>query len=59
MNTTAEAPAIQSTTSENLRHRHWLNQSLLSIGTLAPFLREAGKKQRRWQDAFWKKARTS
>jgi len=34
---------------------HWLNRQLLSVGTLAPFLREAGEKQKRWQDAFWKK----
>jgi beta-hydroxylase len=34
---------------------HWLNRRLLSVGALAPFLREAGEKQKRWQDAFWKK----
>ena len=34
---------------------HWLNLRLLHLGTLAPFLREAGEKQKRWQDAFWKK----
>jgi beta-hydroxylase len=34
---------------------HWLNQRLLNFGALAPFLREAGEKQKRWQDAFWKK----
>lgn len=34
---------------------HWMNERLLNFGTLAPFLREAGEKQRRWQDAFWKK----
>lgn len=34
---------------------HWLNQRLLHFGALAPFLREAGEKQKRWQDAFWKK----
>jgi hypothetical protein len=28
---------------------------LLNFGALAPFLREAGEKQKRWQDAFWKK----
>ena len=27
----------------------------LNFGALAPFLREAGEKQKRWQDAFWKK----
>ena len=34
---------------------HWLNRRLVSLGALAPFLREAGEKQKRWQDAFWKK----
>jgi len=34
---------------------HWLNRRLLNFGALAPFLREAGEKQKRWQDAFWKK----
>lgn len=34
---------------------HWLNRRLLQLGALAPFLREAGEKQKRWQDAFWKK----
>lgn len=34
---------------------HWLNLRLLHFGALAPFLREAGEKQKRWQDAFWKK----
>ena len=34
---------------------HWLNQRLLNFGALAPFLREAGEKNKRWQDAFWKK----
>ena len=34
---------------------HWLNERLLNLGALAPFLREAGEKQKRWQDAFWKK----
>ena len=33
---------------------HWLNERLLHFGALAPFLREAGEKQKRWQDAFWK-----
>ena len=33
----------------------WMNQRLVSFGALAPFLREAGEKQKRWQDAFWKK----
>jgi beta-hydroxylase len=34
---------------------HWLNLRLLHFGALAPFLREAGAKQKRWQDAFWNK----
>jgi beta-hydroxylase len=34
---------------------HWLNLQLLHFGALAPFLREAGAKQKRWQDGFWKK----
>ena len=34
---------------------HWLNGRLLSIGALAPFLREAGKKQTAWQKKFYKK----
>ena len=34
---------------------HWLNELLLHFGALAPFLREAGEKQKHWQDAFWKK----
>lgn len=34
---------------------HWLNERLLHLGALAPFLREAGEKQKRWQDAFWRK----
>jgi len=33
---------------------HWLNLRLLRFGALAPFLREAGEKQKRWQDAFYK-----
>lgn len=33
----------------------WLNRHLLNFGALAPFLREAGEKQKRWQDSFWKK----
>jgi hypothetical protein len=32
-----------------------MNQRLLNFGALAPFLREAGEKNKRWQDAFWKK----
>ncbi len=34
---------------------HWLNERFISLGALAPFLREAGEKQKRWQDGFWKK----
>jgi beta-hydroxylase len=34
---------------------HWLNEQIFSFSALAPFLREAGKKQKRWQDTFWKK----
>ena len=34
---------------------HWLNERFLSIGTFAPFLREAGKKQAAWQKRFYKK----
>ena len=33
---------------------HWLNERLVNFGALASFLREAGEKQKRWQDAFWK-----
>ena len=34
---------------------HWLNERFINLGALAPFLREAGEKQKRWQDAFWRK----
>jgi len=34
---------------------HWFNERLLSIGALAPFLREAGKKQTAWQQKFYKR----
>jgi len=34
---------------------HWFNERLLNIGALAPFLREAGKKQTAWQNKFYKK----
>jgi beta-hydroxylase len=34
---------------------HWLNERFINLGALAPFLREAGEKQKRWQDAFWGK----
>jgi aspartyl/asparaginyl beta-hydroxylase (cupin superfamily) len=33
----------------------WFNQRLLSIGSLAPFLREAGQKQKAWEKKFYKK----
>ena len=31
----------------------WINERMLRWGALAPFLREAGEKQKRWQDLFW------
>lgn len=34
---------------------HWLNNLILSIGTLAPFMREAGNKQKKWEKKFYKK----
>ncbi len=34
---------------------HALNEMLLNVGTLAPFLREAGGKQKQWEKAFYKK----
>ena len=34
---------------------HWVNERFLNIGALAPFLREAGKKQSAWQKKFYKK----
>ena len=34
---------------------HWLNERFLNIGALAPFLREAGKKQSAWQKKFYQK----
>ena len=33
----------------------WLNERLLNASTLAPFLREAGRKQTAWQNKFYKK----
>jgi beta-hydroxylase len=33
---------------------HWLNRRFLSIGALAPFLREANDKQMQWQKKFYK-----
>jgi beta-hydroxylase len=38
---------------------HWLNGRLLSIGALAPFLREAGKKQTAWQKNFYGNRQTN
>ena len=32
---------------------HWLNQRLLNFGALAPFLREAGAKQKTWEKKFY------
>lgn len=34
---------------------HWLNNALLNIGALAPFLREAGEKQKKWEKKFYGK----
>lgn len=31
---------------------HWLNRRLLAMGSLAPFLREAGQKQKKWERLF-------
>ena len=33
---------------------HQMNEALLNIGTLAPFLREAGEKQKKWEKSFYK-----
>jgi ornithine lipid ester-linked acyl 2-hydroxylase len=33
---------------------HQMNETLLNIGTLAPFLREAGAKQKTWEKKFYK-----
>ena len=33
---------------------HQLNEAILSIGALAPFLREAGAKQKSWEKKFYK-----
>ncbi|MBU3694545.1 MAG: aspartyl/asparaginyl beta-hydroxylase domain-containing protein [Rhodocyclaceae bacterium] len=32
----------------------WLNRRFLAMGTFAPFLREANRRQKQWQLAFWK-----
>lgn len=34
----------------------FFNERVLKWGALAPFLREAGEKQKKWQDLLWKKA---
>ena len=34
---------------------HQMNGALLSIGALAPFLREAGEKQKKWEKKFYKR----
>jgi beta-hydroxylase len=34
---------------------HWLNQRFIGLGPLAPFLREAGKKQKKWEKGFYKR----
>ncbi|MDE0853968.1 MAG: aspartyl/asparaginyl beta-hydroxylase domain-containing protein [Nevskia sp.] len=34
---------------------HWLNRSLIGLGPLAPFLREAGQKQKAWEKKFYNK----
>ena len=36
---------------------HQMNEALLSIGALAPFLREAGDKQKQWEKKFYKNER--
>ncbi|MDB6021430.1 MAG: aspartyl/asparaginyl beta-hydroxylase protein [Pedosphaera sp.] len=33
---------------------HQLNEALLNIGSLAPFLREAGEKQKKWEKKFYR-----
>jgi len=34
---------------------HWLNRSFIGLGALAPFLREAGQKQKAWEKRFYRK----
>jgi beta-hydroxylase len=34
---------------------HWLNERLLRVSALAPFLREAGRKQSAWQKKFYQR----
>lgn len=33
---------------------HWLNQRVIGLGPLAPFLREAGRQQKRWERRFYR-----
>ena len=33
---------------------HQMNEALLNVGALAPFLREAGEKQKKWEKKFYK-----
>ncbi len=35
---------------------HWLNRKLIGLGPLAPFLREAGRKQKAWEAKFYRKS---
>lgn len=34
---------------------HWLNRKFIGLGPLAPFLREAGRKQKAWEAMFYRK----
>jgi beta-hydroxylase len=34
---------------------HWMNNAFLNIGAFAPFLREAGEKQKKWEKKFYGK----
>ena len=34
---------------------HWMNNTFLGIGAFAPFLREAGEKQKKWEMKFYSK----
>ena len=34
---------------------HWLNRAFIGLGPLAPFLREAGAKQKRWERMFYRR----
>ncbi len=35
---------------------HWLNRKFIGLGRLAPFLRDAGMKQKNWARGFYGKA---